>query len=73
MTYTLIMKICSTVMLACSNPMVMNNFNNHYDCAINGYEISKEIIEGLGVEEVEKDKIVINFQCHANKTNKTTT
>ena len=71
MSYSLVLKICSSVMLACSNPMYINSFNNHYDCAIRGYEISKDIIQEMGKLEVEKDKIVINFGCHADKTYKT--
>ena len=73
MSYSLVLKICSSVMLACSSPMHINDFNNHYDCAIRGYEISKDILQDLGKYEVERDKIVINFGCYANQTNKTTT
>ena len=71
MSYTLVLKICSSIMLACSSPMYINSFNNHYDCAIRGYEVSKDILQEMGKLEVEKDKIVINFGCHANKINKT--
>mgnify|MGYP003111832982 FL=1 len=53
--------------------MMINHFDNHYDCAIKGYEVSQEILQDIGRIEVEKDKIVINFQCYADKTNKTTT
>ena len=73
MSYTLVLKICSSIMLACSNPIMINHFDNHYDCAIKGYEVSQEILQDIGRIEVEKDKIVINFQCYADKTNKTTT
>ena len=73
MSFTLVIKICSSVMLACSNPMVINSFNNHYDCAIKGYEISQEILQDTGRLEVEKDRLVINFHCYADKTNRTTT
>ena len=73
MDYALVLKICSAVALACSNPIEINSFNNHYDCAIRGYEISKEIIQDIGRAEVQKDKIVINFGCYENYTNKTTT
>ena len=71
MVYTLVIKICSTVALSCSSPIEINSFNNHYDCAIKGYEISKEIIQDIGKTEVETDKIVINFGCYENQTNKT--
>ena len=64
MDYALVLKICSAVALACSNPFQINSFNNHYDCAIRGYEISKEIIQDIGRAEVQKDKIVINFGCY---------
>jgi|TARA_R100001460_G_scaffold3675_1_gene10924 hypothetical protein len=73
MVYALVMKICSAVALACSNPIEIKSFNNHYDCAINGYDVSKEILQDIGRSGVEKDKIVINFGCYENYTNKTTT
>jgi len=73
MIYVLVMKICSAVALACSNPIEINSFNNHYDCAIKGYEVSKEILQDIGKSGVEKDKIVINFSCYENYTNKTST
>ena len=69
--YVLAIKICSAISLSCSSPIEINSFNNHYDCAIKGYEISKEIIQDIGKTEVETDKIVINFGCYENQTNKT--
>jgi hypothetical protein len=71
MVYALVMKICSAVALACSNPIEINSFNNHYDCAINGYEVSREMLQDIGRINVEKDKIVINFGCYENYANKT--
>ena len=73
MSFVLVLKICSSIQLACSNPMEIKTFNNHYDCAINGYEISKNIIEDIGREEVIKDKIVINFGCYENNSYKAST
>ena len=58
-------------MLTCSSPMHINTFDNHYDCAIYGYQTSQNILQSLGKLEVEKQKIVINFGCYANKINKT--
>ena len=58
-------------MLTCSSPMHINTFDNHYDCAIHGYQASQKILQSLGKFEVEKQKIVINFGCYANKINKT--
>ena len=73
MVYALVMKICSAVALASSNPIEINSFNNHYDCAINGYEVSREMLQDIGRTGVEEDKIVINFGCYENYTNKTST
>jgi hypothetical protein len=71
MVYTLVIKICSAISLSCSSPIEINSFNNHYDCAIKGYAISKEILQDIGRIEVEKDKIVLNFGCYENQANKT--
>ena len=73
MVYALVMKVCSAVALACSNPIEINSFNNHYDCAINGYAVSKKMLQDIGRKGVEKDKIVINFGCYENYINKTST
>ena len=73
MSFVLVLKICSSIQLACSTPMMINTFDNHYDCAINGYATSQKIIKDIGREEVIKDKIVINFTCYENNSYKTST
>lgn len=71
MNFVLIMQICSSIYLTCTNPIFINNFNNHYDCATHGYGVAKEILQDMGKEGVNKDKIIISFKCNENKINKT--
>ena len=69
MIYALVMKICSAVALSCSNPIEINSFNNHYDCVAAGYRVAHntflnlEKTEEFERERIEKEKLVIKFEC----------
>jgi hypothetical protein len=38
-------------------------FNNHYECAHEGYTLSADIIKNLGKERVNADRIYLSFAC----------
>ena len=64
MKYILIMQICSAIYQQCSDPMPNNiPYNSYYDCSTAGYLNALTINQSLGIDEVNKGKILINFKC----------
>ena len=64
MKYILIMQVCSAIYQQCSDPMPNNiPYNSYYDCSTAGYLNALTINQSLGIEEVNKGKILINFKC----------
>ena len=39
------------------------HFNTHYECAMKGYKIAKDMMSDLGRDHVNQDGIVIAFKC----------
>ena len=64
MKFLLIISICSQIHLECLPPMVHDvHFNTHYECAMKGYKIAKDMMTDLGQDHVNQDGIVIAFKC----------
>ena len=64
MKYMLILQICSSIYQQCSEPMPNNiPYDSYYDCSTAGYLNALTINQSLGLEEVSKGKIMINFRC----------
>ncbi len=70
MKYLLILYICSVLDGQCANTIVTNfEFNSHYDCVKEGYRqshnqfVKLKDLENSGTLDIERDKIVIEFQC----------
>ena len=40
------------------------SYDTHYDCGLAGYSMAYSIAESMGKEYVNKNKIIISFQCH---------
>ena len=38
-------------------------FDNHYDCAYQGYTLSADIIKNLGEKQVNADRMYLSFSC----------
>ena len=64
MKFMLVLQICSSIYQQCSVPMPNNiPYDSYYDCSTAGYLNALTINQSLGVEEVNKGKIMINFRC----------
>tara|TARA_R100000781_G_C4069796_1_gene124094 strand:- start:454 stop:672 length:219 start_codon:yes stop_codon:yes gene_type:complete len=64
MKFILIVQLCSIALNTCQTPVKMGiSFNTHYDCAIGGYSILSSMTKELGIEKVNKEKLIINFRC----------
>ena len=64
MKFMLVLQICSSIYQQCSEPMPNNiPYDSYYDCSTAGYLNALTINQSLGLEEVNKGKIIINFRC----------
>jgi Lrp/AsnC family transcriptional regulator for asnA, asnC and gidA len=43
--------------------VVKEVFDNHYDCAYQGYTLSADIIKNLGEKQVNADRMYLSFSC----------
>jgi len=41
----------------------MLEYNNYYDCVLNGYKQAHNHLAGLDKEKIIKEKLAIKFQC----------
>jgi len=74
MKFILVMYLCSTISGQCpSNSISGLQFDNHYDCVANGYRVAHNTFlnlketEELDREQVEREKLVVKFECRAIK------
>ena len=64
MKFILVLQICSAVYQQCSDPYPhFDPYNTFYDCATAGYLNAITINQELGIDEVIKGKIMVNFKC----------
>ena len=64
MKYMLVIQICSAIYQQCSDPHPnFQYYDSFYDCSTAGYLNALTINQSLGIEEVNKGKILINFKC----------
>ena len=66
MKFLLIMQVCSTIHLACMEEMTMGIYKTHFDCATAGYLNAMGLMRELGEDEVNRNKITIQFNCKLN-------
>ena len=66
MKFLLIMQVCSTIHLACMEEMTMGIYKTHFDCATAGYLNAIGLMRELGEDEVNRNKITIQFKCKLN-------
>ena len=38
-------------------------YNSHFECATSGYDIAKEMMNQMGQNRVNNDRIVVAFKC----------
>ena len=64
MKFILVLQVCSAVYQQCSDPFPkLQPYNTFYDCATAGYLNAITINQELGMDEVIKGKIMVNFKC----------
>mgnify|MGYP003140752146 CR=1 FL=1 len=71
MKYIIILYLCSfaNVEPTCYSEKVMSlEFNNYYDCILEGYKQSHSHLASLDKEQITKQKLAIRFQCKEIKT-----
>ena len=67
MKFTLIMTICSQIYGTCLPPFEQDYlYNSHFDCATIGYLRSFDVLNKLGADKVNNDRIVVSFNCKPN-------
>ena len=63
MKFLLIIQICSIVTQQCTGSYEIGRYKDHYDCATAGFLNAMGAIREIGVEEVNKNKLLVNFSC----------
>tara|TARA_B100002003_G_C13920211_1_gene447480 strand:- start:386 stop:616 length:231 start_codon:yes stop_codon:yes gene_type:complete len=64
--YVIILYLCSFINaepVCYSERIVGLEFNNYYDCILDGYKQSHNHLATLEKEKIIKDKLAIRFQC----------
>jgi|TARA_R110000787_G_scaffold247949_1_gene353460 hypothetical protein len=65
MKFELLMIVCSALAGECSQPTKqVPLFTTHYECASVGYLRALKILDSMGADLVNNNKIVISFTCN---------
>jgi hypothetical protein len=68
MKFLLVIQICSVITQQCTQPVEVGRYKDHYDCATAGFINAMGAIREIGVEEVNKNKLLVNFYCKEQET-----
>jgi|TARA_R110000744_G_scaffold244999_2_gene361780 hypothetical protein len=64
MKFELLMMVCSVIASECSKPSThLPLFNTHYECATVGYLKALKIVDSLGADIVNNNKVIVSFRC----------
>ena len=66
MKYVIILYLCSfvNVQSTCFSERILGyEFDNYYDCILNGYKQSHNHLASLDKEKIIEQKLAIRFQC----------
>jgi len=63
MKFLLVIQICSIIAQQCTPPVDMGRYKDHFDCATAGFINAMGAIREIGPEEVNKNKLLVNFSC----------
>ena len=63
MKFLLVIQICSIITQQCTQPVEMGMYTDHSDCATAGFINAMGAIREIGVEEVNQNKLLVNFYC----------
>ena len=63
MKFLLVIQICSVITQQCTQPVEIGRYKDHYDCATAGFINAMGTIREIGPEEVNNNKLLVNFYC----------
>ena len=63
MKFLLVIQICSIIAQQCTGSYEIGRYKDHYDCATAGFLNAVGAIREIGVEEVNQNKLLVNFSC----------
>ena len=63
MKFVLVLQICSAISQQCTEPVQIGRYKDHFDCATAGFINAMGAIREIGSEEVNKNKLLVNFSC----------
>ena len=63
MKFVLVLQICSAISQQCTEPVQIGRYKDHFDCATAGFINAIGAIREIGSEEVNKNKLLVNFSC----------
>ena len=65
MMFFLFLWVCSAVNGSCMTPALQNPqpFNSHYECVNAGYLDGLQMVQNIGREEVERNRLFVAFNC----------
>ena len=68
MKFLLVIQICSVITQQCTQPVEVGRYKDHYDCATAGFINAMGAIREIGPEEVNTNKLLVNFYCKEQET-----
>ena len=65
MKFFLILWVCSVINGSCMVPAIQSNqlFNSHYECVTAGYLEGLQMVQAMGKEIIEKNRLFMAFNC----------
>jgi hypothetical protein len=69
MKYFLILWVCSAINGSCMQPPIRNYqpFSTHYECVNAGYVKGLEMVQTMGKEAIEKNRLFVAFNCKSER------
>ena len=68
MKFLLVIQICSIITQQCTQPVEVGRYKDHFDCATAGFINAMGAMREIGVEEVNTNKLLVNFYCKEQET-----
>ena len=68
MKFVLVIQICSVIAQQCTGSYEICRYKDHFDCATAGFINAMGTIREIGVEEVNKNKLLVNFSCQEQES-----
>ena len=65
MKYFLLLWVCSAINGSCMLPPLQSPqiFNSHYECVKTGYLEGLQMVQAMGKEIIEKNRLFVAFNC----------